>query len=188
MNSFVDKLLCRKHDEEESSGDELFDKDATNLSHVGEAVHQALGRQHNRLHHSQWNVTSGRVIGSVDQTPKIDWNATTDPVMDNDDWFSEKLADIIGRTEAFCDVMSLGPPDGKFLVAFKGALLKLAERSRTSEKPIIVRFLFGNIAGKSAFVLFCRMNLCLQYEVSVTWPLHLNFICHYLIAFATHVY
>lgn len=41
MNSFVDKLLCRKHDEEESSGDELFDKDATNLSHVGEAVHQA---------------------------------------------------------------------------------------------------------------------------------------------------
>ena len=147
MNSFVDKLLCRKHDEEESSGDELFDKDATNLSHLGEAVHQALGRQHNRLHHSQWNVTSGRVIGSVDQTPKIDWGATTDPVMENDNWFPEKLADIISRTEAFCDVMSLGPPDGKFLVAFKGALLKLAERSRTSEEPIIVRFLFGNIAG-----------------------------------------
>jgi len=42
-------------------------------------------------------------------------------------------------------------------------------------------------SGKSALVLFCHMNLCVQYEVSVAWPLHLNFICHYLIAFAPRV-
>ena len=43
--------------------------------------------------------------------------------------------------------MSLGPPDGQFLTAFQTALRKLAERSKTAEKPIVVRILFGNIAG-----------------------------------------
>ena len=100
MNSFVDKLLCRKHDDE-SSGDELHDKDARNLSHVGEAVHKVLGRQHNRSHHSQWNVTSGKIIGSVDDTPKSVWDTAADPGKDNDDWFPEKLAGIISRTEAW---------------------------------------------------------------------------------------
>ena len=100
MNSFVDKLFCRKHDDE-SSGDELFDKDAKNLSHVGEAVHAALGRHHNRHHHSQWNVTSGKIIGSVDDTPRSVWGTAADPQEDNDDWFPEKLAEIIGRTEAW---------------------------------------------------------------------------------------
>jgi len=32
----------------------------------------------------------------------------------------------------------------------------------------------GLVTGKSAFVLFYHMNLCVQYEVSVTWLLHLN--------------
>ena len=146
MNSFVTKLLCR-HECDESSGDELFDKDAKGLSHVGEAVHQVLGRHHNRHHHSQWNVTSGKIVGAVDDTPKNVWDKTSDPNLNNDDWFPEKIADIISRTEAWCDVLSLGPPDGKFLVAFKSALLKIAERSKTAEKPIIVRMLFGNIAG-----------------------------------------
>ena len=105
MNSFVDKLLCKKHDDE-SSGDELHDKDAVNLSHVGEAVHQVLGRHHNRYHHSQWNVTSGKIIGSVQDTPKSVWGKSADPMMDNDDWFPEKMADIISRTHAWCDVSS----------------------------------------------------------------------------------
>lgn len=43
--------------------------------------------------------------------------------------------------------MSLGPPDGKFLAAFQSALQTLAERSKTADKPIVVRMLFGNIAG-----------------------------------------
>mmetsp|Transcript_6969 Transcript_6969/g.15906 ORF Transcript_6969/g.15906 Transcript_6969/m.15906 type:complete len:358 (+) Transcript_6969:173-1246(+) len=146
MNSFVDTLLCRKHDDE-SSGDELFDKDAVNLSHVGEAVHDVLGRHHNRSHHSQWNVTSGKIIGSVHDTPRKVWDTAANPEKDNDDWFPEKLANIISRTEAWCDIMSLGPPDGKFLTAFQGALQTLAERSKTAAKPIVVRMLFGNIAG-----------------------------------------
>ena len=45
------------------------------------------------------------------------------------------------------DVMSLGPPDGKFLTAFQSALQTLAERSKTLDEPIVVRMLFGNIAG-----------------------------------------
>ena len=45
------------------------------------------------------------------------------------------------------DITSLGPPDGKFLAAFQSALQTLAERSKDKEKPIIVRMLFGNIAG-----------------------------------------
>ena len=45
------------------------------------------------------------------------------------------------------DIMSLGPPDGKFLTAFQESLQTLAERSKTSTKPIVVRMLFGNIAG-----------------------------------------
>mmetsp|Transcript_29558 Transcript_29558/g.53613 ORF Transcript_29558/g.53613 Transcript_29558/m.53613 type:complete len:756 (-) Transcript_29558:108-2375(-) len=146
MNSFVDQLLCRKHDDE-SSGDELHDKDAVNLSHVGEAVHQVLGRHHNRHHKSMWNVTTGKIIGSVDDTPKSVWDTAADPGTGNDDWFPEKLAEIIGRTEAWCDVMSLGPPDGKFLTAFQTAMQTLAERSKTTENPIVIRMLFGNIAG-----------------------------------------
>ncbi|KAL7533188.1 hypothetical protein ACHAXR_005090 [Thalassiosira sp. AJA248-18] len=146
MNSFVDKLLCRKHDDE-SSGDELFDKDAVGLSHVGEAVHAVLGRSHNRHHHSMWNVTRGNIIGSVDDTPKNLWDTAADPGNNNDDWFPDKLAEIIGRTQAWCDIMSLGPPDGKFLKAFQSALLTLANRSKTSKNPIVVRMLFGNIAG-----------------------------------------
>lgn len=146
MNSFVDKLLCRKHDDE-SSGDELFDEDAVGLSNIGEAVHSALGKHHNHHHHSMWNVTKGKIIGSVDDTPKSVWDTAADPGKDNDDWFPEKLAGIIKRTETWCDVMSLGPPDGRFLTAFQDALQVLAERSKTSENPIIIRMLFGNIAG-----------------------------------------
>ena len=100
MNSFVNTLLCRKHDDE-SSGDELHDKDAIGLSHVGDAVHKVLGRHHNRHHHSMWNVTRGRIIGSVDDTPKSVWDTASDPKEKNDDWFPEKLGSIISRTEAW---------------------------------------------------------------------------------------
>ncbi|KAL7547626.1 hypothetical protein ACHAWF_010914 [Thalassiosira exigua] len=146
MNSFVDLLFCRKHDDE-SYGDEICDRGAVGLSHVGEAIHTVLGKRHGRHHHSMWNVTRGKVIGSIDYTPKNVWDASDDPMSGNDDWLPEKLAEIISRTEAWCDIMSLGPPDGKFLTAFQTALQKLAERSKTSERPIVVRMLFGNIAG-----------------------------------------
>mmetsp|Transcript_15693 Transcript_15693/g.33163 ORF Transcript_15693/g.33163 Transcript_15693/m.33163 type:complete len:578 (-) Transcript_15693:154-1887(-) len=146
MNSFVDKLFCRKQDYE-SSGDEIHDTDAINLSHVGEAVHEVLGKRHNNHHHDMWNVTSGKIIGTVDDTPRNVWDTASDPETDNDDWFPEKLGEIISRTESWCDIMSLGPPDGKFLTAFQNALRTLAERSKETDKRIVVRMLFGNIAG-----------------------------------------
>jgi len=42
-------------------------------------------------------------------------------------------------------------------------------------------------AGKSAFVLFYVLNSCVQYQVSVVWPLHLTLVCLYLIAFANRM-
>jgi hypothetical protein len=146
MNSFVDKLCyCKVNDE--SSGDELWDEDAVGLTHVGEAVHKVLGRHHNNYHHKMWNVTRGKVVGDVHQTPMNVWGGSKDPKKNNDDWFSEKMAEIIGRTERWCDIMSLGPPDGKFMTDFKAAIEKIAERSKTAEDTIIVRLLVGNIVG-----------------------------------------
>ncbi|KAL7471356.1 hypothetical protein ACHAXS_011670 [Conticribra weissflogii] len=147
MASFVAKLFGLSQEEDDSSGEEIFDKDAAGLSYVGEAVHDALRTKHGRHHHLMWNVTSGKVIGSVLQTPTNVWGNAADPEENHDDWFPQKMAEIISKTEAFCDVMSLGPPDGKFLTHFANALGVIAERSKSSEKPIIVRMMFGNIAG-----------------------------------------
>ena len=145
MNSFVSKLFGKRDDE--SSGDEVFDEDAIGLTHVGEAVHKVLGRHANHYHQKMWNVSSGKVVGSVHQTPINLWGSSKDPVKGNDDWFPEKMAEIIGRTEKWCDIMSLGPPDGKFMSDFKAAIEKIADRSKSAKDPIIVRFLVGNIVG-----------------------------------------
>lgn len=48
-----------------------------------------------------WNVTSGKIIGSVHDTPKNLIDSTVDPKENNDDWFPEKLGEIIRRTEAW---------------------------------------------------------------------------------------
>ncbi|KAL7544220.1 hypothetical protein ACHAWF_007601 [Thalassiosira exigua] len=170
MNSFVDLLFCRK-DEDESSGDEVADADGFGLSHVGEAVHTVLGKHHNRHHHSMWNVTRGKVVGSVDYTPKNVWDTSEDPRKGNDDWFPEKLAEIISRTKAWCDIMSLGPPDGKFLTAFQTALQTLSERSKTSKNPVVVRILFGNIVGMpvncNRLIKALTKNLCTDTKLQL---------------------
>ena len=145
MNSFVEKLKFWSKDDE-SSGDEIFDKDATNLSHVGHAVHDVLRKHHNRHHHKMWNVTRGTVMGGVHQTPHH-WDVNEDPSEAHSDWFPEKMGELIGKTEAWCDVTSLGPPDGKFMECFKSGLATLAEKSKGKEKPVVVRMMFGNIAG-----------------------------------------
>lgn len=58
------------------------------------------------------------------------------------------------------DIMSLGPPDGKFLTAFQSALQVLAEKSKTKETPIVVRMLFGNIAGKFLLGIIIVHMMC----------------------------
>ena len=52
----------------------------------------------------------------------------------------------------------------------------------------VQNFMLSMWSGKSAFVLFYCVNSSVQYEVSITWPLQLNFICLYLIVLATHMY
>ena len=147
MNSFVEKLKFWSHDDEASSGDEIFDKDATSLSHVGNAVHDVLRKHHNRHHHTMWNVTRGTVIGEVQQTPSVCWDNKDDPGEGHSDWFVAKMEEMIGKTERWCDVTSLGPPDGKFMGAFQRGLKTLADKSAGKEKPVVVRMMFGNIAG-----------------------------------------
>ena len=43
-------------------------------------------------------------------------------------------------------------------------------------------------AGKSAFVMFYHVHMCVQCEVLVTWLLHLFLHCIHLLALATHMY
>merc|ERR1719174_1464635 len=59
------------------------------------------------------------------------------------------MGEIMSRTQQWCDVTSLGPPDGEFLVQFKKALVNIAANSmkNDTDDPIIVRLLFGNIVG-----------------------------------------
>ena len=42
--------------------------------------------------------------------------------------------------------------------------------------------------GKSAFVLFYHVHMCVQCEVLVVWLLHLSLHCIHLLAIATHMY
>jgi phosphatidylserine/phosphatidylglycerophosphate/cardiolipin synthase-like enzyme len=122
--------------------DEAFDKDAQDLSYVGTACYDALRSQHSRLHHSLWNVTSSSVV-SLDLTPRQSFSTTDNLPAHHSDWFPEKLGEMVSRTEIWCDVMSLAPPDGVFMTAMQAALKQLHSKN----KKIIVRMMFGNIVG-----------------------------------------
>ncbi|CAB9524913.1 Inherit from NOG: PLDc [Seminavis robusta] len=123
------------------------DATAAKLSYVGQAAYQVLRTRHPRQHHQLWNVTTGRVVGSLQYTPYRSWKSTRDLTAGHDDWFPEKLAEIITRTHKWCDIMSLGPPDGMFMTKFKEALHVLALRSHATNQRIVVRMMFGNIVG-----------------------------------------
>mmetsp|Transcript_50876 Transcript_50876/g.99520 ORF Transcript_50876/g.99520 Transcript_50876/m.99520 type:complete len:475 (-) Transcript_50876:163-1587(-) len=58
------------------------------------------------------------------------------------------MGEIIGRTEVWCDVLSLAPPDGLFMVEFNKALQKLAKKSLDEDKVIVVRMMFGNLPAQ----------------------------------------
>lgn len=131
-----------------SSDNECEDSDAKELSHVGQAAYEVLRKKHNRSHHSQWNVSQGQVVGQVHQTPLDGWTRTSEyPDKGHDDWFPAKMGEIMGRTTRWCDLMSLGPPDGLFLEKIIEALHKIAKNSIGKSRPVIVRMMFGNIVG-----------------------------------------
>mmetsp|Transcript_2282 Transcript_2282/g.3572 ORF Transcript_2282/g.3572 Transcript_2282/m.3572 type:complete len:564 (-) Transcript_2282:78-1769(-) len=129
-------------------GIDVVDKDAGNLSHVGMAAYEILRTNHNQHHHSLWNVTNGLVVGDLHQTPKgATFSSKDDPEEGHDDWFPEKMMEIMGRTEHWCDLLSLGPPDGIFMVKMKEAIAKIATNAQGKDKPVTVRIMFGNIVG-----------------------------------------
>ncbi len=61
------------------------------------------------------------------------------------------------RTKTWCDVMSLSPPDGKFLEELRDAITHI-NRNSDSESPPVIRMMFGNIIGKlSIFEQFVEL-------------------------------
>lgn len=124
---------------------QVEDKSAKGLSHVGRAAYDVLRTKFNWHHHKLWNVTSGKVIGDLHQTPTNLWDSKKDPAFNQDTWFPEKMGEIIGRTYVWCDIMSLSPPDGLFLESIKKSLKVISENTKDSEKAVIIRMMFGNI-------------------------------------------
>lgn len=130
-----------------SFGEVVEDSDATNLSYVGYSAYDCLRKKHGHFHHQLWNVTSGRVVGELHQTPIQAWRGVSVHPEGHDDWFPEIMGEILSRTKIWADVLSLGPPDGKFMLYFKEALSKIAESAAERDNPVIIRMMFGNIVG-----------------------------------------
>jgi phosphatidylserine/phosphatidylglycerophosphate/cardiolipin synthase-like enzyme len=133
----------------ESSGDECEDKSAGSLSHVGKAAYEVLRTKHNNHHHLNWNVTSGVIVGELHQTPRLGWLNEGDYPNEkvHDEWFPKRIAEIISKTETWCDVMSLSPPDGMFMDTMKEAIKTVAENAAGKDAPVTIRLMFGNIIG-----------------------------------------
>jgi len=133
---------------------EAEDSDATNLSHVGSAAYSALSKKHGWHHNKLWNVTTGKVIGEVHQTPTMQESfvSKSDPKQGTSDWFPAKMCEIMSKTEVWCDILSLAPPDGAFVDTFKQALVTISERAREldpvtkmKKPPVVIRMMFGNL-------------------------------------------
>jgi len=140
----------KKHDDDESSGEECEDNSASDLSYVGMAAYNVLRRHHNHHHHELWNVTKGKIVGDLQFTPRDAFTrqGRTDPEDHHDDWFPKKIADVIRRTEVWCDILSLAPPDGAFMEEFQDALREICEHDNTLRRnKITIRMMFGNIVG-----------------------------------------
>lgn len=124
------------------------DSSADKLSHVGKAAYNILKKKHAWHHHAQWNVTSGKVIGELHQTPAPRvFEMDRELASGHDDWFPQKMGEILSRTKVWCDLMSLGPPDGEFMVELKKALKIVSDNAQGKDKPVVIRMMFGNIVG-----------------------------------------
>ena len=149
------------------------DPEVVGFSHVGQAVYQTLRRKHFWYHKSLWNVSTGRVVAihaTPHVRPPEDLNrkafasstAVTPPSSTSTsriqqqqqrlplplppghtDWFPEHLGNLVSRTEEWCDILNLGPPDGLFLHHFAKALQQLHAKN----KPIVIRMMFGHVLG-----------------------------------------
>jgi hypothetical protein len=93
----VSSLLCPAS--YESDGEEAVDETAAGLSYVGKAAYEVLRKEHNRFHHTLWNVTRGTVV-SIDPTPK---QVLTGEAVSkgHSDWLPKKMGELICRTEVW---------------------------------------------------------------------------------------
>jgi hypothetical protein len=106
MGPLLEKLVdIFNGQEDEESGDETTDVDAIGLSHVGKAAYEVLRTKHEDTHYVTWDVTMGKVVGEMDQTPKGCFGLEEDPPEGHSDWLPEKMAAIMERTNHWCDVM-----------------------------------------------------------------------------------
>jgi hypothetical protein len=159
-NSTIDDSTCYNviQKKKDSNNSHIIE----DLSYVGKATYEILKMKHGTSKTQQWNITNGKVVGKLHQTPKDAFtsNSNTDELRDgqNDDWFPEIISSIMKRTEVWCDICSLTAPDGLFLEKMKEALTVISETSkRLAEKqyllkgkrrpPIVVRMMFANIIG-----------------------------------------
>jgi hypothetical protein len=135
------------------------------LSYVGIATYDILKIKHGTSKNQQWNVTNGKVVGKLHQTPKDVFSSNSNTTSSygqlrdgHDDWFPEIISSIMKRTEVWCDICSLTAPDGLFLEKIKEALTVISETSKRLAKtkfllkgkrrpPIVVRMMFANIIG-----------------------------------------
>jgi len=117
------------------------------LSYVGQAVVDVLRTNYDVHRGVCWNVTHGKVVGEVFQSPPGD--VFTSAVIDADnetthsDFLPEKMGEIMSRAEEWVDFTSLSQPDGKFLKHMCMALKAISDR----DQPVTVRILTGNIIG-----------------------------------------
>lgn len=156
----------------------VSDDSAGKLSYVGMAAYKSLNFKHAWHHHKQWNVTTGKLIGDMQQTPVSEvFKNETDPAIGHSDYFPDKLKDLMSKTHVWCDVMSLGPPDGVFMVKIQEALLNIANNAKGKEKPIIVRFMFGNIVVSDCMILLgWEKYICTAYQIQMLIIIIISFI------------
>jgi len=125
------------------------DGDAQGLSYVGLAVRRALKFRHWVQQGECWNITCGRVVGEVAQTPPRKYWGCEEilPETSHSDGLPKRMCDVIKKAHIWVDIASLGPPDGKFRDMMNDAVRALAAKANESGRKITVRMLFGNIIG-----------------------------------------
>lgn len=104
--------------------------------------------KHTRYQGICWNVTHGKVVGELGQSPPGMYfdppNYITDEnKMTHSDGLPERMGEIISRAERWVDYSSLGPPDGKFLAEIAKGIKAIAD----SGNKVTIRVLTGNIIG-----------------------------------------
>jgi hypothetical protein len=131
---------------------------AMTLSYIGQAAIDELEANHAAFRNTLWAQTSGKIVGEIQYTPRECWDSDHDPQDGHSDWLVDGMANLLQKTEFFCDFMSLSPPNGYFLKKIKEDLATVATRSKHNRSAgnnnnnkqnhhhkIVVRFMFGNV-------------------------------------------